>query len=1106
MPSNFVKDVIDAFSKIKEEIDEKRGELDFRHSLADYVLKNVLEWGRKKGEGHFDIREREDIRLFDDSNRCVALIETKNPNIDLKDAHRAELKEHLNDYKGVAQYGALTNGHVFQLFEYTSDGELNELVTIDIDAFVKKGAEALLKAERQKIHMLRRLTKDRFVGAADPEYFRKTVQTIKVDDPQKFNIFIDELRALLNDLTENIERFFKFYWEAGPDHYGGKFLREDAFLRWKGASTGEEEELREKFCRETAYVVLNRILFTRILEDKAILTPRMISGKEFAQSLTMFGEGAYETVLKQAYKNVEKFYEHFYEFGIFDWWRLPEEKRGMLSQEEKKVQKEIEDEFNGVVIRDILKSLNQFDFRKVGRDILGDVYQEYLPPAERKQLGEFYTPVEVVRYILDAVGYTPENRIEGKLLLDPACGSGTFLVEASKRLVERYAEKLQNPLLPDNAKVIIEGIVSNIHGLDINPFACHIAEMNLLFNIIDYLHAVHSRDKNYRLPRFNICCTDSLMPPEMEATPITEYITNGRIRSHMEEAKRAMGIKKKQFDFVVGNPPYVRKESISTNYKENVLKKCFPEIYHGDNDLYVYFIGGGIKWLKEDGHFGYIVSRKFTKTRYGEALRGYIPETSVVKQYVDFGDTGVFKDATNYPSILILRKDADASKIDNYVNAIVVKKEKETGEELLKYIQKNIEKKRYSDNYIDIFETKQSSLGKAEWKFVSARVQEVLARIKEDSSSLKDVFDVFYGIKTGINEVFVVNEETVGKLNLEKEVLKPVLRGEDIKRYRLVNPRLHLVFITKNVDVKAYPNVEKYILRFKDKLEKRPPVRYGRIKWYEIESQKRAFETEEKLMTPDISDKNNFTYDAKQYYCLDTGFAIIPKKAEYKQQIKYFLGLLNSKTMEFYFQQISTHVRGMYYRYKKEYLEPLPIRLPQTPKEKRIANLITEKANQILQLNKCSDELEEKIEKFPESYFSGEKLVKAAEECKLTKDKYDTKSLVVESVKKAGKELYRLTLTKDDYILFSSRAVAECALEQLKRKNRVRIEEIHELKVPSEKDALKVMDEFSGDKKRVDEIKKEVEKLEGEIDELVYELYGLDAKDREVIEEFLRKF
>jgi len=708
MSPDFVQDVIDAFSKIKEEIDEKRGELDFRHSFADYILKNVLKWGRKKGEGHFEIREREDIRLFDDQRRCVAIIETKNPKISLKDEHQAELKEHLDDYKGMAQYGALTNGHEFRLFEYTSEGELNELISIDIDAFIQKG-EFLSKAERRKVHLLRRLKKDRFVGVANSEYFRTTAQKVKVEDPRNFDLFIEDLKTSLNDLAEIIERFFRFYWEASPDHYGGKFLREDAFPRWKGALVGKEEELREKFCRETAYVVLNRVLFTRILEDKGIVS-RMISGKEFAQSLTMFGAGAYEAVLKQAYKNVEKFYEHFYEFGIFDWWRLPEEKRGMPTEEEQRVQKEIEDEFNAVVVRDILKRLNQFDFRKVGRDILGDVYQEYLPPAERKRLGEFYTPVEVVRYILDAAGYTPENRIEDKLLLDPACGSGTFLVEAAKRLAERYAEKLRNPLLPDNAKVIIEGIVNNIHGLDINPFACHIAEMNLLFNIIDYLHAVHSRYRDYRLPRFNICCTDSLVPPEMETAPITEYITNGRIRSYMEETKRAMGIKKKQFDFVVGNPPYVRVQTLSKEAKEK-YNKVYSTI-KGNYDIYIPFLERGLTWLVENGKLGYIHPNQFMVADYGEYIRKFISTKYKIHQLLNFADTRIFADATNYPCISIIE---NACPNGNKIKCVRVIK---PIDDLLNDIRRHVDKAHYASESYVLFGYPQEDLGSETWKLM----------------------------------------------------------------------------------------------------------------------------------------------------------------------------------------------------------------------------------------------------------------------------------------------------------------------------------------------------------------------------------------------------
>jgi len=1131
MPRDFVKDVLEAFSKIREEIDEKRGELDFRHSLANYLLKNVLDWGRKKGEGHFEIREREDIRLFDDQNRCVAIIETKNPKIArLSDVHISELEEHLGDYTGIAQYGALTNGHEFRLFEYTSKGELNELASIDVDTFVQKSTEALSRAEREKVHLLRRLRRDHFVGIVEPEFFKKTVREIKVEDPKNFENFIEDLRASLNELTEIMERFFKFYRKAGPDHYGGKFLRDEAFPMWKGASIGKEEELVEKFCRETAYVFLNRILFTRILEDKGIVQ-RMISGKEFAQSLLMFGEPAYEMVLGQAYKNVEKFYEHFYEFGIFDWWRLPQEKRGMLSGEDMKVQNELEKDLNTVVIRDVLKLLNRFDFRNVGRDLLGDVYQEYLPSAERKRLGEFYTPVEVVRYILDAVGYVPENRIEDKLLLDPACGSGTFLVEAAKRLTKRYEEKLKYPFQPDNAKIIIEGVASNIHGLDINPFACHIAEMNLLFNIIDYLNAVHNKYRDYRLPRFNVCNTDSLMPPEKETAQITEFVANGRIRAHMEEAKRAKTIKKKQFDFVVGNPPYVRIQLIDHRLLE-AYKKEYESAFK-NFDLYVIFIEKGMLWLKEGGKFGYICSNQFMNRIYGERLRSFILNNCSIHQIVDFGRSGVFADVTNYPCILILEKGGPQKTF----KCVKVSSPKEG---LMDNIAEQIKLNEYGNKNYVIFTVTQKELTQKSWEFAPPSETRILNLIRRDTTPLIKLSKVLLGIQSGNDGLLMghkmadlddkLAEFTPSRskertsFTIEKNLLKPILMGRNVRRWNVTWGKRYVIYPHKNVNSKVivipknemekrYPHAYEYLNSHKQVLEQRRMYRKSPIElhgeFYSLMYIEPSGEYESiKILTPALTNRNNFALDVENhFFVLGTAgvYGILPKKID----VYYLLSLLNSKVMEYFLKHITPIKMGGFYQYSTKYLEQIPVKLPRTSKEKQTADQLIQRTKHILQLKKHPHEFERKIEKFPDFYLDSqkfEKLVNAAEKCELSKEKYSTKSLAIEPVKKAGKGLYKLTLTKDDYILFSSRAVAECTLEQLKRKNNVRIDEIYELKVPSEKDATKVMEEFSSDKKRVGEIKKEVEKLEGEIDELVYELYGLDAKDRELIEEFLKKF
>lgn len=209
-----------------------------------------------------------------------------------------------------------------------------------------------------------------------------------------------------------------------------------------------------------------------------------------------------------------------------------------------------------------MKRFNHFDFKTVDSDILGHVYEDYLPKEERKKLGEYYTPLEVVRYILDAVGYTLGEEIEGKKILDPSCGSGTFLVEALRRVIQRFLAKFHkssaHKLEPEEASMILESMRANIYGLDLNIFACHIAEMNLFFQTIDLYGAVKSKYKEEVFKGFNVFHTDSLMPTNSELTDFS----NARVKPFLNDLRKIAGIKKSKFDFVVGNPPYVRKEKI----------------------------------------------------------------------------------------------------------------------------------------------------------------------------------------------------------------------------------------------------------------------------------------------------------------------------------------------------------------------------------------------------------------------------------------------------------------------------------------------------------------------------------------------------------------
>jgi len=666
----FVSKVLDAFSKIKEEIDEKGGEFDFRYRLVDYLFKDILGWLGKEGEGLFKWeRERKDVLFYDDSTPPlpVLIVETINPNLE-SESHIVKLEGYLKEI-GRVRFGILTNGHDFSVYEYEREkkGErIKRWLKLDIDAIVQKGVINLTEDEIRDILRLRIFVKDRFVSFTDVDYFKTYRNDIPLNFKYGYDLFIEGLKRSLEELTAAFTQFFEIYMPRS--HKSGEILRE-AFENWNKTRAGSEAEPKETFCKETAYILLNRMLFARICEDKGFMRKR-ISGMSLGDFLERH-EGVkmpYLKALEDAFEIAEGEYERIYRVGIFDWWRIEKQDRYTLEEEGKREQGDLEEELD-YVIESVLKRFNHFDFKTVDSDILGHVYEDYLPGEERKKLGEYYTPVEVVRYILDAVGYTSRDDIEGKKILDPSCGSGTFLVEAVKRLIQKFLGKFRkssvHKLEPEEASMILEGVRDCIYGLDINIFACHITEMNLFFQTIDLYGAVKSKYKGEVFKGFNVFHTDSLMPP---GAKLGDY-SNGRVKPFLNNVKEIAKIKGTKFNFVVGNPPYVRVQRLEKEQKEHYGR--YYQTPKANYDIYILFIERGAKWLESNGKLGYITSDQYVLANYGEELRKFIAENYKIEQFIDFADTGVFRDVTNYPSIIVFKKTDNEEEIKaNFVKGL----------------------------------------------------------------------------------------------------------------------------------------------------------------------------------------------------------------------------------------------------------------------------------------------------------------------------------------------------------------------------------------------------------------------------------------------------
>lgn len=524
--------------------------------------------------------------------------------------------------------------------------------------------------------------------AKDTDYFKDTYKKrilVKKEKEQAIELLVENFKEIVANLTPLLIDFFQAY--NTRKHHSGEVLRSN-FNDWLKMSfraedfaegTDEEtQEIVELFCRETSYVLLGRILFTRICEDKEIL-PQCISGGGMVESLLYHRRrkrrNSYLRILEDSRATIEEYYKHFYELGFFDWWLVLPGKRNLLADLELETQRNLEESLN-FILRKCLISLNRFDFALVDKDILGDVYQGYLPYGERKTLGEFYTPQEVIEYILDAVGFQSGKNITTTKILDPSCGSGGFLVEAIQRLMRQYERMGFEFKRPKDAKQIVEGCVNSVYGFDIHPFACFIAEMNILFQLLELFNVVAREDRSYRIPRINIYRTDSLALPGGDVIlGLSVFLDNSRRVALVEEARRAEEVKKGEFDFVVGNPPYVRMERIAEDERR----------YYMDNydsgkvlrpDLYILFMERGIMWLKEKGKLGYIVQNKFLALDNGRKLREYILNRCCIEQIVDVSNVKVFSESVPYPVIIILRSEKELEKrLQNSLRVVIMRED-----------------------------------------------------------------------------------------------------------------------------------------------------------------------------------------------------------------------------------------------------------------------------------------------------------------------------------------------------------------------------------------------------------------------------------------------
>ncbi len=388
------------------------------------------------------------------------------------------------------------------------------------------------------------------------------------------------------------------------------------------------------------------------------------------------------------------------------------------------------------------------------------------------------------------------------------------------------------------------------------------------------------------------------------------------------------------FDIVIGNPPYVRNKEIN-NLKLSLSREY--ECYTGVADLFVYFYEQAIKLLKNNGYLSYISSNKYFRSGYGEKLRKYLSLNTKIAIIIDFGDALVFE-AMAYPSIIM------ASKCKSTENNIRIL---------------NWASDKKIDDFVSIYRNEsflleQKHLNCEGWQLESTKLINLFQKLQNSGIPLGKYIDneIYFGILTGFNEAFIVDEQTKNELisshNSSATILKPFLKGRNLKRYSINYDGYYLIKIessenrkhpwsnlnqndAEEIFSKTYPAIYKRLKGFKDKLTKRDAQ--GKYYW-ELRSCKYWDKLElPKIIYPDIYSHQSFTFDFGNFYLANTCYFISSKQI-------WICGLLNSYIVEWFYSQISNKIRGGYLRAFTDYIKQIPIPTTTEPERKAIEILV----------------------------------------------------------------------------------------------------------------------------------------------------------------------
>lgn len=754
-------------------------------------------------------------------------------------------------------------------------------------------------------------------------------------------------RDYLNELDFLIESFGK---ESALRGGFDRFLQSD--LNKKGTASVDREFLQSLDSWRTELAVAISRLNTNLNEDEINFAVQQTIDRIIFLRITedrgIEPYGSLKETLERGdfYKNLFELFlraDQKYNSGLFDFTR--DKICHALNLDNKTLKN---------IVTQLYYPESPYEFSVIPVEILGSAYEQFLgkvirvesgkkakieeKPEVRKAGGVHYTPQYIVEYIVKKTvgafieGKTPEE-IEKIKIIDPACGSGSFLLGAFQYLISYHEDyymktgakpgKKDSPVSPDGNLTSTEKkkiLLNNIFGVDIDANAVEVTKLSLLLKCLERetensIAHQHQLWNERILPTLdnNIKAGNSLVDTNIYDSLI-DFGEDRKIKPFNWKRAFPQVFEQGGFDVVLGNPPYVRQELLGD------LKEYFSKeyaVWHGMADLYSYFIEKGMSLLRAGGISGIIVANKWLRANYGEPLRKWLKKINIY-QIIDFGDLPVFASATTYPMILLCTNEAPGSQV-SVTNVKTLQ-----FENLDSYVSNNT-------FYLD-----QESFDDSGWNLAPRSEQALMAKLKNAGTPLGEYVEgkIYYGIKTGLNEAFVIDQQTRDYLIAEdsrsNEVIKPFLIGRDIKRYETPVPDKYLIFFPKGFTKlnskgyrspwkwleETYPAIAKHLQPFEEKAKKR----YDKGDyWWELRAcdYYDAFEGP-KICWGNLCIESPFTLLENSVY-INAPSVIVPIK-DY-----YLLGLLNSKLLWYFLKNIAAGRSGGYIEAKPVYVSQLPI-------------------------------------------------------------------------------------------------------------------------------------------------------------------------------------